>query len=41
MDSYEDAQIDALKRALLGAAFFSLIALWFAGDLPRRPLAAA
>ena len=38
VDSYEDAQIDALKAALLGAALFALVALWFAGDLPRRPL---
>ena len=41
VDSYEDAQIDALKRALLAASFFALFALWFAADLPRRPLAAA
>jgi MFS family permease len=36
---YESAQIDALKRALLGAAFFALVALWFAGSLPAAPLA--
>jgi MFS family permease len=36
--SYEDAQIEALKTALLGAALFALVALWFAGDLPRKPL---
>jgi MFS family permease len=40
LSSYEDAQIDALKRALLAAALFALIAVWFAADLPRRPLAA-
>jgi MFS family permease len=38
VSDYGDAQIDALKRALLGAAFFALIALWFAGELPRVPL---
>ena len=38
VDSYEDAQIEALKTALLGAALFALVALWFAGDLPRNPL---
>src|SRR3954447_21417467 len=38
---YEDAQIDALKRALLAAALFALVALWLAGDLPGVPLAAA
>lgn len=38
---YGDAQIDALKRALLGAALFALVALWLAGDLPGVPLAAA
>ena len=39
-DHYGDAQIDALKRAILGAALFALVALWFAGDLPRSPLGA-
>ena len=39
IDHYGEAQIDALKRAVLGAAFFALVAVWFAGDLPRRPLA--
>jgi MFS family permease len=39
IDHYGAAQIDALKRAVLGAALFALVALWFAGDLPRRPLA--
>jgi MFS family permease len=38
VDHYEDAQIDALKRALLGASFFALFAFWIAGDLPGRPL---
>jgi MFS family permease len=37
---YEDAQIEALKRALLGASLFALFALWLAGDLPGLPLAA-
>jgi MFS family permease len=41
LSSYEEAQIDALKRAILGAAMFALVALWFAGSLPRAPLAAA
>jgi MFS family permease len=41
VDDYGDAQIDALKRALLGASVFALIALWLAGDLPRQPLATA
>jgi len=40
VDSYSDAQIDALKRAVLAAALFSLVALWFAGDLPGAPLGA-
>jgi Na+/melibiose symporter-like transporter len=38
VDAYSDAQIDALKRALLAASAFALIALWVAGDLPRIPL---
>jgi MFS family permease len=38
VDTYGDAQIDALKRALLGASVFALVALWLAGDLPRVPL---
>ena len=41
VDVYSDAQIDALKRALLGAALFALVALWFAGDLPGVSLAGA
>ena len=40
VDHYSDAQIEALKKALLAAAAFSLVALWFAGDLPGAPLAA-
>jgi MFS family permease len=36
---YGEAQIEALKRALVGASLFALVALWFAGDLPARPLA--
>jgi MFS family permease len=40
VDSYSDAQIEALKKAVLAAAAFSLVALWFAGDLPGAPLAA-
>jgi MFS family permease len=38
VDDYEDSQIDALKRALLGASFFALFAFWIAGDLPGAPL---
>ena len=41
VDDYEDAQINALKQALLGAALFALVALWLAGDLPATPLGAA
>jgi MFS family permease len=41
VDHYGDAQIDALKRAVLAAALFALVALWFAGDLPREPLGRA
>ncbi len=36
--NYEDVQIDALKRAFLGASFFALFAFWIAGDLPGSPL---
>ena len=39
VDHYSDAQIEALKKAILAAAAFSLVALWFAGDLPGAPLA--
>jgi hypothetical protein len=41
VDHYESAQIDALKRALLGASLFALFALWVAGDLPGSPFGAA
>ena len=41
VDAYSDAQIDALKRALLAASAFALVALWLAGDLPRVPLGEA
>jgi Na+/melibiose symporter-like transporter len=36
---YGDAQIDALKTALIAASIFALVALWLAGDLPGAPLA--
>jgi MFS family permease len=36
---YGEAQIQALKRALVAASLFALVALWFAADLPPRPLA--
>ncbi len=36
---YEDAQIEALKRALLWACSFVLVGLWFARSLPDTPLA--
>jgi MFS family permease len=39
VDAYETAQLEALKRALLAAALFALVALWFAGNLPAAPLA--
>lgn len=35
---YSDAQIDALKKAMLVASFFALIAAWFARALPGAPL---
>jgi MFS family permease len=38
LNDYSEAQIDALKRAVLAAALFALVALWFAGDLPGAPL---
>jgi MFS family permease len=38
VDAYSSAQIEALKRALLAASVFALVALWLAGDLPRLPL---
>jgi Na+/melibiose symporter-like transporter len=41
VDAYGDAQIDALKRALLAASLFALFALWLARDLPGSPLGTA
>jgi hypothetical protein len=38
---YGDAQLQALKRAMLGAAFFVLLGFWLTRRLPDRPLAAA
>jgi MFS family permease len=38
VDSYSDAQLDALKNALLCASFFALVSLWFARRLPGEPL---
>jgi len=38
VDDYSDAQLDGLRRALAVAALFSLIAVWFSGDLPREPM---
>jgi len=38
---YGDAQLDALKRALLGAAFFVLIGFWLTRRLPSEPLGGA
>jgi hypothetical protein len=35
---YGDAQVDALKRALLVASVFVLVGLWFARSLPGEPL---
>ena len=40
VDDYSDAQLDGLRRALAVAALFSLIAVWFSGDLPREPMEA-
>ncbi len=37
---YGDAQLQALKRAMLGAAFFVLLGFWLTRRLPDRPLAA-
>lgn len=36
---YSDAQIDALKNALLAASASALIGLWFARALPGEPVA--
>lgn len=38
---YGDAQLDALKRALLGAALFVLIGFWLTRRLPAEPLGGA
>jgi EmrB/QacA subfamily drug resistance transporter len=38
---YGDAQLDALKRALLGAAFFVLVGFWLTRRLPSEPLGGA
>ncbi len=38
---YSDAQIEALKRALLVAAAFAFVGLWFARALPGEALATA
>ncbi len=38
VDEYGDAQITALKRAIVAAALFSLVALWIGADLPGAPL---
>lgn len=40
-DVYGDAQLEALKRALLGAAFFVLIGFWLTRRLPSEPLGGA
>jgi MFS family permease len=39
VSDYEEAQIEALKRALLWACSFVLVGLWFARSLPSAPLA--
>ncbi|HEU0018860.1 MAG TPA: MFS transporter [Thermoleophilaceae bacterium] len=38
---YGDAQLDALKRALLGAALFVLLGFWLTRRLPGEPLGVA
>lgn len=38
VSDYEDAQIEALKRALLWACSFVLVGIWFARGLPGEPL---
>ncbi len=38
LDSYSQAQLDALKNALLCASFFALVSLWFTRRLPGEPL---
>ena len=39
--SYDDAQIAALKVALLSVAAFVVVAFWFTRALPDRPMVAA
>jgi MFS family permease len=38
LSDYSDAQIEALKKALLVASMFVLVGAWFARALPARPL---
>jgi MFS family permease len=38
LNAYSDAQIRALKNALLIASMFSIVGLWFARALPSKPL---
>ena len=38
VNTYSDAQVQALKEALLVASSFVLVGLWFARRLPNRPL---
>lgn len=38
--AYATAQVDALERAFLGAAFFVLVGFWLTRRLPNRPLGA-
>jgi Na+/melibiose symporter-like transporter len=40
LNDYSEAQIDALKRALLAASLFVLVGFWFARTLPGEPLPA-
>jgi MFS family permease len=41
IEHYDDAQISALKRALLAASLFVLVGLWFARSLPGEALGGA
>jgi Na+/melibiose symporter-like transporter len=38
VSDYNDAQVEALKTALLAASFFVLVGAWFARTLPNEPL---
>ncbi len=38
VDEYGEAQLAALKRAVVAAALFALLGLWIAADLPGVPL---